>query len=184
VGELNLDYLFALTGTVVGGLIALAGVFYSNHANRQLWRQQVEKQDVDQKKLIYRAVAEDLYVNFSEWSNFIVASHMPLYHVMAGKIPYNAYLDGILESKGAQKYNHHRMEFLLRAYFPAMIADYSAVKNSLRDVNGLITEHKRQYSSNDPGTEFLGPLSASHERFEERCNVFKENLLVELERRL
>ncbi len=179
-----MEYVEALIGTIVGGLLTLAGVFYSNYASRDLWTRQAAKQDSDRKKEIYRGVAEDLYINFSEWANFVLSSHFSLYSVMDGKISYNDYLDMVIKSKDDVKHNHHRIEYLLKAYYPHLVDEYAEVKSSLEEVNKIIFDHKKHTENGHAGRQFLGPLIASDDIFEKRCMALKENLVEELKHHL
>ncbi|MBU0737574.1 MAG: hypothetical protein KJ981_19970 [Alphaproteobacteria bacterium] len=179
-----MEYAEALIGTVVGGSLTLLGVVYSNYASRDLWTRQAAKQDSDRKKEIHRGVAEDLYINFSEWANFVISSHFSLYSVMDGKISYNDHLDMLLKSKDDVKHNHHRMEYLLKAYYPHLVVEYAEVRAALEGVNNIIFEHKKHAASGHSGRQFRDLLLAADDVFDKRCEALKEKLVEELKRQM
>lgn len=101
--------LLALVPTVIGGFIALAGVFLSTRNSRALAELQLQNTRVAEQRKIYREAGSEVYSLFSSWGTLIFVMHLPLFSVMHQKISYNDYLDQQIEAGKNNRVDHHRM---------------------------------------------------------------------------
>ena len=158
---------------VLGGSLALAGVFLSN----KLTERSTEKQNQQQR---LRGYGEELYSLLSKWSTLVFTTHIALYSVMRDEMSYNEHLDIHNSSKGREGIDPHRMELLIYAYFPKLIYQYKQTRLALEDHNEIVFDHKQAYKQGEAGDMFIEPFQKAQVKFELESDTLKKEIIEHL----
>ncbi|HZG31289.1 MAG TPA: hypothetical protein VE079_22800 [Ensifer sp.] len=172
--------LLALIPAVIGGIIALAGVFVSTKNSRSLTERQIQNTRETDRQKTYREAGAELYTLFSDWGNLVIAIHVPLYSVMKGTISYNDYLDQQIKTSREHKTDHHRMEFLISCYFPETEPYYKEVRKLLEKKNKIISEHKFFHENGADEKQFIPIFKNAQLEFEEKMAEMKSSIINEV----
>lgn len=172
--------LLALIPAVAGGFIALAGVIVSAKNSRALAECQMRNAREGDRQKTYREAGAELYTLFSGWGNLVISIHIPLYSVMYGKMSYNDYLDQQIKTSRDHKTDHHRMEFLIRCYFPETESQYKEVRAALEKNNKIISEHKFFHENGGDERQFISIFKNAQLEFEEKTAEMKNKIISEV----
>jgi hypothetical protein len=178
VPDQYLTTLTALGSAVVGGAVALLGVFLTNRSNTARLALQLDRESRQRKADLLRDRGEELYELADKWLNKLAGYYLRRSFVMQGKLTYNQVLDLDIQEGREESVNFGRNEMLIDVYFPTTRPAYDSVIAGRTELNKVAAAHKRAYESSDTdGTRFITPFVQCQHSIEKAGETFKLQVL-------
>ena len=167
----------AISSSLAGGIIALAGVLLNNRSSTARLKAQFDHDDALRKAQVLRERGEELYVLIAKWLNTFAGHYLGVAAVMQGKLTYNQCLDLDIETLSNKSLEFSRIELLVDIYYPSTRKAYDEVMAGRSNVNEIEIAHKRAYGRGDiEGQRFLRSYVDAQKAIEAAGRVFKEEL--------
>ena len=119
--------LTALSSGIMGGTVALLGVYFTNRSNETRLHVQLEREERQRKADLLRDRGEELYELIDKWLNYLAGYYFRRVSVMQGKLTYNQCLDMDIKNSKDNSYNFGRIEMIIDVYFPSIRNTYDEV---------------------------------------------------------
>jgi hypothetical protein len=139
----------ALTTAVLTAGLTLIGIWFTNRANNQRLRIQLEHEIKVREESLTRERLEELYVESNKYLGALVSYYLPFRMVMKGEISFNQALDMTIESGSRRDYEPHRVTMLIHMYFPQIIPEFDQIMNLRGKLNEIVDGYKEQYKAGD-----------------------------------
>lgn len=151
--------LTALSSGIMGGTVALLGVYFTNQSNETRLHIQLEREENQRKADLFRDRGEELYELIDKWLNSLTGYYFRRVSVMQGNLTYNQCLDMDIKGGKDNSYNFGRIEMIIDVYFQSIRDSYDKVISDRDELNKIVSEHKMNYmQGNIDGTRFLKPF--------------------------
>lgn len=169
--------LIPFLASIITAIVAFTGVYFTNKANNERLRLQLEYEKEIKKKELTRDRAEELYELVDVWLQGMFVNYLNLSFVMEGKFDYNQYLDQIIEHGNKSEHNFTRLQMIIKVYFQELLPTYNDLIEIRSELNNISTEHKRAYERGGfDGQEFLKPYASLQFKFEKTGGRLKDEI--------
>ena len=124
---------------------------------------------------------EELYIDFSKWSNYIYSDYITLLSVMDNKLTYNQYLDLKLERKN--DFDAQKIDMIIEVYINSIIPTYTLLREKLESLNMIQNEYKKDYElygQHDTKEVYKNGITAFLKDFTEVVDNLKKEIALEI----
>jgi len=178
VPDQYITLLTSLLSAAVGGVVALASVYFTNHSNTQRVQLQLDREEQRRNADVRRDRGEELYMLTEQWLNGLGVNYLNQTFVMQGKLTYNQYLDLVISNGEKNAVNFPRIALLIDLYFPNTRKAYDDVISIRTTLNKISGAHKRAYEGGDiDGARFLTPFVEAQKTIEAAGEAYKRQIV-------
>lgn len=166
--------VIALSSAVVGGTVALLGVFLTNRSNTTRLKMQLEHESLQRGAELLRSRGEELYELADKWLNMLAGNYLRVSAVMQGRLTYNQCYELAIQEGKENSFNFGRIEMLIDVYFASTRSAYDKIIDGRTELNKIETEYKRSYKGGDiDGSIFLASYVKCQHSIEKTGETFK-----------
>lgn len=178
VREQYITLLTPLLSAALGGVVALASVYFTNRSNTKRIQLQLDREEQRRKAEVRRDRGEELYMLTEQWLNGLATNYLTQASVMQGKLAYNQYLDLVISNGEKDAVNFPRIALLVDVYFPSTREAYDDVIITRTTLNKISGAHRRAYEGGEiDGTRFLKPFVEAQKALEAAGDVYKRQIV-------
>ncbi len=172
-----MSIFLSLLASILGGALALGGVYLNNKWTSQRLTQQFSHERSTKKSELLRERGEELYMLFDQWLIGLANYYLNISAVMQGKITYNDHYD-LMKQNVSKEFNYGRIEMLIDVYFSSIRPAYDAVILARTNLNKIATNHKHSYERGCvDGAEYLSPFVGAQKSIEKLGDDAKRQII-------
>lgn len=165
-------YVATLTGFITA-VATLTGIFFTNQANNERLRIQLNYEQKEKQKELIRSKLEELYILFKQWHTNITSVYLTHASVMAGKLDYKSALEMEKDRQEKSLVDFNRLEMLIDLYFPKLKPDYVKVIEVRGIASEIMLAHREQcFSDGVDGKKFFDPFLKALDNFDKEIDKF------------
>ncbi|TGK41154.1 hypothetical protein [Leptospira andrefontaineae] len=162
-----------------GSIISLMVTFINNISNNNRLKLQYSFEEKKEKKKSIQAHYEELYLQSSKYLNGLNSSFFVYYSLLQNKITYDQANDEIIRELSEAKYDPHKVQMLLRLYFPELLESFEKVMRARDEINELLVQHKLEYRSGRvDGSKYLDSFTAMHDFLDQEIDSYLSAIIA------
>ena len=143
-------YIVVASFTLLGSLITVATVIYTNKQNeKRLKAQHLHERKLKQEEII-RSKAEELLLDVRYWLDYMVCDHFYYPSVIEGSSTHEEAYEASIKKSHDIKHDAKKMFMLTDVYFP----EIKTILEKLRDENLDLINLRKGFISNSPSQSY------------------------------